>query len=128
MKMYSFVASFIGTLMAFIWLASRMKGKGLVTKDQYKKGKPNVISMGGLFILFGLLAGLSASVLEGTCSVSTLAMFCVIFGFSIFALIDDLLKLNKRSKIIIPFLISLPVAVLVTDTTLDIGFLHIGLG
>ena len=120
----SFVACFIVTK----FLIKKFKEKGIVVQDMYKKGKPKVPNLGGLGILFGVLAGLIIAQLLIKDVTSLLIFYFVVLTFAVFTLTDDLVDVGRKSKIFVPFLLALPIALLNIDTTFSFYFFEIEMG
>jgi len=94
----------------------------------YKKGKPKVPNLGGLGILFGVLAGLIVAQLLIHDVKNLLIFYFVVLTFAIFTLTDDLIDLRRKLKILIPFFLALPIALLNIDTTFSFFFFAIEMG
>jgi len=110
------------------FLIKKFKEKGIVVPDMYKKGKPKVPNLGGLGILFGVLAGLIVAQLLIHDVKNLLIFYFVVLTFAIFTLTDDLIDLRRKLKIIIPFFLALPIALLNVDTNFSFFFFSIELG
>ncbi len=108
----------------------RLRENGFVVKDMYKPEQPNIPTKGGLIILFGVLASLiMAQLLFSSLAGRLLIFYFIVISFAIFGLVDDLIGFGmKRLKIALPFFLALPIALLIVDTSLWIGFTQIELG
>jgi UDP-N-acetylglucosamine--dolichyl-phosphate N-acetylglucosaminephosphotransferase len=84
--------------------------------------------LGGLAILFGVLAGLIVAQLLIHDVKNLLVFYFVVIMYSIFTLTDDLINVGRKSKIFIPFFLALPIALLSIDTTLSFYFFEIEMG
>jgi len=120
------------SLFAVLFLTPRFIKKllkqGHVVNDNYKPGKPKVPTMGGLVILAGVLASLIVAQFLVP-SISTLLIFYMVgINFAIFGLIDDLLLMGRTWKMLMPFFLAFPIALLNFDTTLWVVFTQIELG
>ena len=96
-------------------------------KDVYKKGKL-VPTIGGLAIIAGILVSLIVSIFCVSSIEHLLIFYFVIFTFAIFGLLDDLVNVGRTLKIVAPFFMAIPIALLNTDTSLWIIFEQIELG
>ena len=110
------------------FLIKKFKEKGIVVPDMYKKGKPKIPNLGGLGILFGVLAGLIVAQLLIHDVKNLLIFYFVVLTFAIFTLTDDLIDLRRKLKIFIPFFLALPIALLNVDTSFSFFFFSIELG
>ncbi|UCD02962.1 MAG: UDP-N-acetylglucosamine-1-phosphate transferase, partial [Candidatus Aenigmatarchaeota archaeon] len=123
---------FFTSLLSVMYLAPKLirklREKGYVVNDNYKPGKPKVADMGGLVLLGGVLASLIVAQFF-VVSVETLLIFYLVgINFMVFGLIDDILGINRFWKMVLPFFLALPIALLNVDTSLWIGFTQIELG
>jgi len=86
----------------------------LVVRDMYKRGRPNVPTLGGLAILAGVMCSLIAAqfLLPAATTHSVLVFYFMVFSFAMFGLMDDLLDVGRKSKMLIPFFLALPIALL----------------
>ena len=123
----SLVTSFIVTRF-LIKKFRKMGTKPYVVPDMYKKGKPPIPNLGGLAIIFGVIASLIVSQFLIQDVTKLLVFYFVVLTYGIFTLVDDLIDVGKKSKIIIPFFLALPIALLNIDTSLSLGFFQIELG
>jgi len=123
-----FLVSFLVSFFSTKELIPKFKKRGIVVRDMYKKGRPKIPTLGGIAILFGIIAGLIISqlLLE---DVTTLLIFhLVVMNFAIFTLVDDFIDIGRKIKVIVPFFLALPIALLNIDTTLSLYFFEIELG
>lgn len=120
----SFAAAFISAP-RFIQKLAR---EGYVVRDYYKKDKPLIPTMGGLVILTGILSSLITAQFFMNPLDKLLIFYFIVLTFAVFGLIDDLVDIGRATKIVLPFFLALPVALLNQDTTLWLGFTHIELG
>ena len=103
--------------------------KGFTVRDMYKRNRPVIPTMGGLAILTGTLASLMVSQFFISSDIANVLLFYfIVFIFALFGLADDLLNIGRPTKIFLPFIMALPIALLTSDTTLWIGFMEVELG
>ncbi|MBN2013920.1 MAG: UDP-N-acetylglucosamine-1-phosphate transferase [Candidatus Altiarchaeota archaeon] len=125
----SSIMFFVGFFVTFLYtprFIHKATTMGFVVMDMYKKGKPLIPNVGGLTILAGTLASLMAAQLLVPMD-KILIFYFIVTSFALFGLADDLLNVGRPSKIYIPFLLSLPIAILCKDTTLSLGFMEVEL-
>jgi len=123
-----FGISFISVLFLGPKFIRKLKAQGHVVTDQYKREKPKIPTMGGLLMLSGVLASLIVAQFLVP-SVSTLLIFYLVgINFAIFGLLDDLLVMSRFWKMVLPFFLAFPIALLNYDTTLWVGFTQLQLG
>jgi len=125
------IVFFISFSMVFLLVprfARKLTEKGFVVMDYYKSGKRLVPTNGGLIILFGVLGSLIIAQLLINHVEKLLIFYFIVFTFAIFGLVDDLIDVGRGLKIVLPFFLALPIALLNLDTTLWIGFTEIELG
>lgn len=124
-----FLVSFIASLIFTKIYIKKAKQKGLVVKDMYKKGNPEIPTSGGLAILAGSTIGLIAGQLLGFNLIPLLIFYFISIMFAFYGLADDLLGFKKEYlKVFSLFFLALPVALLVVDTNLNFGFFNLELG
>jgi len=124
-----FLISLIASFVSLKYLMKRFRRKGIVVNDYYKKAKTELINMGGLGITFGIISGLVLSQIFSLDSIGNLLIFYfIVLTYGIFTLLDDLVDIGHRIKIIVPIFLSLPIALLINDTTIYLGFFELALG
>lgn len=123
-----FLVSFITSFFSTRFLIKKFKEKKIVVKDMYKKGKPKIPWMGGIGILIGIIAGLICAQFFVQDVIKLLIFYLIVITFAIFTIIDDLINVGRRLKIIVPFFLALPIALLNIDTSLSLYFFQIELG
>jgi len=102
--------------------------EGHVVKDYYKTKKTLVPTMGGLPILMGVLSSLIIIQVFFLQIEELLIFYFVIFIYAIFGLVDDLVDVGRKIKLIAPFFLAFPIALLNLDTNLSLIFIEIELG
>ena len=122
-----FVISFLVTFSSTKKFIRKLIRNEFVVLDVYKKEKL-VPTMGGLAIIAGVLVSLLVSLFCVNSIEHLLIFYFVIFTFAIFGLLDDLVNVGRTLKIVAPFFIAVPIALLNTDTSLWILFAQIELG
>ncbi|NOZ59707.1 MAG: UDP-N-acetylglucosamine-1-phosphate transferase [Euryarchaeota archaeon] len=120
----SFAAAFL-TAPSFI---QKLRAAGFVVKDYYKRGRPLVPTMGGLVILTGVLASLIIAQFVVSSVENLLILYFIVLTFMVLGLIDDLVDVGRKLKIVLPYFMALPVALLNRDTSLWLGFTEVELG
>lgn len=120
----------VGFLVTFLYTPRFMRkasAKGLVVRDMYKRDKPLIPNLGGLSILAGTMASLMVSQFFTSMN-EILILYFIVFSFALFGIIDDLLDVGRPTKVYIPLILSLPIALLCKDTTISLIFTEIQLG
>lgn len=124
-------ASFVATLaLTPVFIKSALR-KGVTARDSNKRGRPLVANMGGFALLAGILSGVSLGVLYLTVLEYSPAALAVLLAslaaITLVALIgvyDDLFKISRRLKTILPAVAAIPlIAVTAGDTVLFLPFL-----
>src|SRR5947209_17774999 len=128
----SAMVSFIAAYLFLPWLIRSLRGTTLVGKDLNKLHGPLVPEMGGIGVILGFYVGvgiLAALVVPADSSALFFAALSACLGAGVVGLMDDMFRLRKRSKAILPFILALPLGAVVysAKTTvllgLDIGIL-----
>ena len=122
------LASFTSTFLTTKYLIRKFKKKGIVVVDYYKKGRPKVPWMGGLAILFGIITGIILSQFLLPSVEKLLIFYFIVISYALFTLVDDLVDIGRKIKIIVPFFLAMPIALLNIDTSLSLYFFQIELG
>src|SRR5437016_13272508 len=107
----SAIVSFIAAYLFLPWLIRSLRGTTLVGKDLNKSHSPLVPEMGGIGVILGFYVGV-AVLLGLAAPVVTNALFfaalTACLGAGIVGLMDDMFRLRKRSKAILPFMAAAP--------------------
>lgn len=126
----AFLVSLAMTFILIPLLIPKLKAKGIVGKDQNKPGTPEVAEMGGLAVVIGFFAGVSAVIaLDGIDDINLLNVsLSAIMGAAIVGMMDDIFDMDQRFKAFLPFVLALPFGAMVFDEiviphviTLDFG-------
>ncbi len=123
-------AAFVITLLATPVVARSARAKGLTGRDVNKPSRPLVANFGGFALYAGftsavLLAVLANSFLQRDAVLQTLllAAVCSISLLSLVGAFDDLFKLSRRIKVLLPAIGALPlIAVTAGQTVLNLPF------
>ena len=103
----------VGLAMTFAiipWLIPKLRDKGIVGEDLNKPHKPKVVEMGGIAVVIGFFAGISAAlVMDGVANKELLYVsLSAILGAAFIGILDDIFELRQRQKAFFPFLLALP--------------------
>ena len=133
--MHSYLTFFISLIISFsitFFLIpkyiQKFKEENLVVRDYYKINKTLVPTMGGLPILMGVLSSLIILQIIFPLVEELLIFYFVIVISAVFGLVDDLINIGRKIKIIAPFFLAFPIALLNIDTSLSLIFIEIELG
>jgi len=119
---FTFVAAFLVslavTLIIVPWIIPKLKARGIVGKDLNKPGTPEVVEMGGIAVVVGFFAGISALLaMNGVTNENLLNVsLSTILGAAFVGMIDDLFEVRQRHKAILPFLLALPLGATVEQS------------
>lgn len=123
------LTAFLTTFFLMKPFIKKARQKGFVAADMYKKDKPRIPTMGGLVILAGIMVSMIFAEFFSRLLTPFLIFYFIVFMFALYGLTDDLFGFKqKRFKVWILFLLALPIAILVTDTTLSLPFFELNLG
>src|SRR5205823_13034327 len=107
----SAMVSFSAAYIFLPWLIRSLRGTSLVGKDLNKPHGPLVPEMGGVAVILGFYVGIAVLVAL-VAPVSSAGLFFAALssclGAGAVGLMDDMFRLRKRSKAILPFVLSLP--------------------
>src|SRR5438128_7554405 len=112
----SAMISFVAAYLFLPWLIRSLRGTSLVGKDLNKPLGPLVPEMGGIGVILGFYVGvgvLAAFVVPAASSALFFAALSACLGAGVVGLMDDMFRLRKRSKAILPFVLALPLGAVV---------------
>ena len=107
----SAVSSFVATCVFLPWLIRSLKGTTAVGKDLNKQARPLVPEMGGLGVIIGFYVGVAVLLVLAPTQVPGSffnAALSAALGAAVIGLMDDMFTLRKRTKAMLPFLLTLP--------------------
>jgi UDP-N-acetylglucosamine--dolichyl-phosphate N-acetylglucosaminephosphotransferase len=102
--------AFFTTYLVMPRLINKLEGANVVGKDIHKISKPLVAEMGGIGILFGFTIGMFMGIytfpaLQFELTITLLVILLV----GIVGMVDDLIQLSSKEKLILLFLAGLPI-------------------
>lgn len=124
----SIIVSFLITFFLMPRFIEKMIEEGHVVKDYYKIKETFVPTMGGLPILMGILSSLIVTQLVFPDIEKLLIFYFIILIYAIFGLVDDLVDVGKKIKLLAPFFLAYPIALLNIDTNISFIFFQIEIG
>ena len=129
----SAVASGFATLLFVPWLIRNLQGTTLVGKDLNKPDRPTVPEMGGVGVIIGFCVGVTViTLLASTDTLSAMGRYYNVavsaaLGAGFVGLLDDMFHFRQRTKALVPFVLALPLGVVVY-TSGDVYLLGWGIG
>lgn len=92
------------------WMIPKLKERGIVGNDRNKPGNPLVAEMGGIAVVLGFLAGVSALIaMDDIENINLLNVsLTAIMGAALVGMMDDIFDLRQRFKAFLPFVLALP--------------------
>ncbi len=126
----AFLVSLAMTYILIPLLIPKLKARGIIGKDLNKPGSPEIAEMGGLAVVIGFFAGVSAVIaLDGIDNINLLNVsLSAIMGAALVGMMDDIFDMDQRFKAFLPFVLALPFGSMVFDEiviphviTLDFG-------
>ena len=123
-----FSLSFVGTLYVMPHSIRRLKVSGITSQDMYKEDKPSVPTNGGMIVLFVSYISIcllplilrignllfSDNNLGSDMSEINLALLLIVSIYAIYGLIDDLVDLGHKLKLLLPISFAYPLTVLIS--------------
>jgi len=122
-----FLISFITVLTSAPIFIRKFTKQGFLVPDMYKDDR-KVPTMGGMAILAGVLVSLIVAIFLVGNVASLLIFYFIVFTYAMFGILDDLVDVGRQLKIIAPFFMALPIALISTDTAIWVGFGEVELG
>jgi len=123
--------SFLGTYLTTPRIIERLRLRNITGVDIHKGGRPRIPTMGGVTVAGGYFVGMlfllvlfSDLLAPISAAASSILMICMI------GMIDDILELSQRTRVLLPAIASLPLMVAAsTDRTMLIPLVgHVSLG
>lgn len=103
------IVAFLTTYLAMPKLIKRLKEAQIVGKDIHKLSQPQVAEMGGIGILFGFVIGLFVAIyLYPKLQFSLVITLLVILLVGMVGILDDLIVLKSKEKLVLLWLAGLP--------------------
>ncbi len=125
-----FLYSCFATYVAAYYLSRKFKQKGFVKLDKYKKGNKKISDLGGTSIFIGVLVAivLSQLLFKEFSMANLLIFYFIVIIHATFGLLDDLINLSNKIKIIAPYFMALPIALLVSSANINLFNTDLNLG
>lgn len=122
----SAMVSFVAAYVFLPWLIRSLRGTSLVGKDLNKAHSPLVPEMGGVAVILGFYVGVSTLVTIAAPVSSSGLFFAALgacFGAGVVGVMDDMFRLRRRWKAVLPFVLALPLgaAVFAGKNTILLG-------
>ena len=125
MVMIFFTVSFTFTMFSLPSIIQKLKEKGNVVRDMYKKDFPLVPTNGGLPILLIAIFSLSILTLFYGKYISPInyTIIVVVVLFALFGLLDDIVNIGRPAKLILLYYCSYPLIPFITSTFIVFPFI-----
>jgi UDP-N-acetylglucosamine--dolichyl-phosphate N-acetylglucosaminephosphotransferase len=120
--------SFLTVLITAPRFIKNASERGLVGIDMHKPNKPEVPEFGGIVIIVGYVAGMLLALIllftEEFSYLYVLASLCAVIIAAFVGIVDDLLNIKWRTKVLTPLIASLPLTVVrAGEYTMTIPFI-----
>lgn len=99
-----------------------------LVKDHYKHGDVRIPSGGGIAIMGGLLGSLILTILYFPDVADLLLFYFIVISYGMFGVGDDMLDISRKSKVFLPILLGLPIALLAKDSSIWLIFGRVDFG
>ncbi|MBW2988072.1 hypothetical protein KY318_01055 [Candidatus Woesearchaeota archaeon] len=124
-----FLISFLSVHYSMPYFIRKARKRGLMVRDMYKPGKPKVVNLGGLVMFASMYLSLVAAQFFIKNVLPLYIFYFIIAAFAMYGLADDLLGFVKRNgKVLVLFFVALPIALITTDTDINLVFFNVELG
>jgi UDP-N-acetylmuramyl pentapeptide phosphotransferase/UDP-N-acetylglucosamine-1-phosphate transferase len=119
-----FTVSFTFMMFSLPSIIRKLKEKGTVVHDMYKKDRPLVPTNGGLAILLVAIFSLSILTLFYGKFITPInyTIIVVVVLFGLFGLLDDIVNIGRPAKLILLYYCSYPLIPFITSTTILFPF------
>ena len=129
--------SFFGTLYVMPHSIRKLSSNGLVAKDMYKYNKPEIATNAGIILIFTSFISIALlpifvlsikyiSLFEISVSNLTetnLALLVVVSIYGMYGLVDDLVDIGRKSKLLLPVVFGYPLISIVSPSFIWIPFI-----
>jgi UDP-N-acetylglucosamine--dolichyl-phosphate N-acetylglucosaminephosphotransferase len=124
MVMVFFIVSFTFTMFSLPTIIQKLREKGTIVKDMYKKNQPLVPTNGGLPILLIAIFALSILTLFYGKYITPInyTIIVVVVLFGLFGLLDDIVNIGRPAKLILLYYCSYPLIPFITSTFIIFPF------
>jgi len=117
------IVSFLATWLTMPRLIRKLEKADIVGKDIHKALKPIVAEMGGIGILFGFILGIFIGIfLHPVLTFQLVIVLIVVLLVGIIGIVDDLVVLSSKEKLILLFLAGIP---LIWAAPPNVGILYL---
>ena len=125
MVMVFFIVSFTFTMFSLPTIIQKLREKGTVVNDMYKKHQPLVPTNGGLPLLLIAIFSLSILTLFYGKYITPInyTIIVVVVLFGLFGLLDDLVNIGRPAKLILLYYCSYPLIPFITTTFIMFPFI-----
>jgi UDP-N-acetylglucosamine--dolichyl-phosphate N-acetylglucosaminephosphotransferase len=118
-----FFFPFLIILITTPYLIRKLKKKGLVVKDYYKKGNRMIPTGGGLAIMLAVLFSISINSIFYRFDAVNYVALNVIMLFGLFGILDDMIDIGRPAKLVLMYYCSYPLMRYATDSVVLVPFL-----
>ncbi len=120
-----FTVSFTFTMFALPTIIQKLREKGTVVHDMYKKTRPLVPTNGGLPIILIAIFSLSILTLFYGKYITPInyTIIVVVVLFALFGLLDDIVNIGRPAKLILLYYCSYPLIPFITSTFVVFPFI-----
>ena len=119
---FVFFLSFVTVFVTMPRYIKKLRENDHVVRDVYKHGNVMIPTMGGLALLLGVCFSLIVSIFFVEHMEKLLVFYFVVFTYAIFGQVDDLIDIGRFLKLVVPFFLAIPIALLNFDTSLWVFF------
>ena len=117
------IISFVTTNFVMPRLIKRLKAANVVGKDIHKVSKPIIAEMGGIGILLGFTIGMMVGMfIYPSLKLGLSIVLLVILIVGIVGMVDDIVQLSSREKLIFLFITGLPLTLIAPP---EVGWIYI---
>jgi UDP-N-acetylglucosamine--dolichyl-phosphate N-acetylglucosaminephosphotransferase len=120
-----FLVPFLFISISMPYIIRKLKEKGHIVKDMYKKTMPNIPTNGGLPIILISLFSLSILTLFYAKNITPInyTIIVVVVLFALFGLLDDMVNIGRPAKLILLYYCAYPLIPFITTTFIFLPFI-----
>jgi UDP-N-acetylglucosamine--dolichyl-phosphate N-acetylglucosaminephosphotransferase len=120
-----FLVPFLFISISMPYIIRKLKEKGHIVKDMYKKTMPNIPTNGGLPIILISLFSLSILTLFYAKNITPInyTIIVVVVLFALFGLLDDMVNIGRPAKLVLLYYCAYPLIPFITTTFIFLPFI-----
>ncbi|HEQ78751.1 MAG TPA: hypothetical protein ENN76_00630 [Euryarchaeota archaeon] len=115
----STVVAMVSSVIITYYLIDRLKDTHMMGRDMNKVDKPLLPEMGGLAVVLSFAIAVNVMlILVDNHNALIYASIFACLGAALVGIIDDIISIRQRTKALIPFILAIPLGIVINDSTI----------